>query len=95
MRGAWLSLAIADLADAAGVGCPFAHGNNGMGMGMGMGETGRMQDANMMVDAMTPPMTLPVYPNDTDSYMTTDWGNQRSHRVGGFHAPPEASALPA
>jgi catalase len=86
MRGAWVSLAIAGLADAAGLGCPFAHGNNGMGMGMGMGETGKMQEANMMVDATTPPMALPVYPDDTDSYMTTDWGtpiqDQLSLKVG-------------
>ncbi|RLM00427.1 hypothetical protein CFD26_100313 [Aspergillus turcosus] len=92
MRGAWLPLAIAGLADAASVGCPFAQGNNGMGMGMsmgmgmGMGESGKMQDANMMVDAMTPPMAVPVYPNDTDSYMTTDWGtpiqDQWSLKVG-------------
>ncbi|KAF7125720.1 hypothetical protein CNMCM5793_002013 [Aspergillus hiratsukae] len=90
MRGAWLSLAIAGLADAAaaGVGCPFANGNNGNGNGMGMGiaASGKMQDANMMVDATTPPMTLPVYTNDTDSYMTTDWGtpiqDQLSLKVG-------------
>jgi catalase len=67
MRGAWFSLAVAGLANAAGVTCPFATGSNG-------------------VDAMTPPMNLPVYTNDTNSYMTTDWGtpiqDQLSLKVG-------------
>ena len=70
MRGAWFSLAVAGLADAAGVTCPFAN----------------TQSADMAADAMTPPIDLPVYLNDTDSYMTTDWGtpiqDQLSLKVG-------------
>jgi catalase len=75
MRGAWISLAVARLANAAGVTCPFAPGSNGQGM-----------NANTQSDAMTPPMNLPVYTNDTNSYMTTDWGtpiqDQLSLKVG-------------
>jgi catalase len=80
MRGAWFSLAIASSANAAGVTCPFAQGSNGQGM------NANTQSADMMVDAMTPPMNLPVYTNDTNSYMTTDWGtpiqDQLSLKVG-------------
>jgi catalase len=75
MRSAWFSLAVAGLANAANVTCPFASGSTGQGM-----------NANMMVDAMVPPTDLPVYLNDTDSYMTTDWGtpiqDQLSLKVG-------------
>ena|ERR1700710_1199425 len=80
MRGAWFLLAVAGLANAAGVTCPFATGSNGQGTNT------NMQSADMMVEAMTPPMNLPVYTNDTDSYMTTDWGtpiqDQLSLKVG-------------
>lgn len=80
MRGAWFSLAVANLANAAGVTCPFAPSSNGQGM------NANTQSADMMVDAMTPPTNLPVYTNDTDSYMTTDWGtpiqDQLSLKVG-------------
>jgi catalase len=80
MRSAWFSLAVAGLANAAGVTCPFATGSNGQGM------NANTQSADMIVDAMTPPMNLPVYTNDTNSYMTTDWGtpiqDQLSLKVG-------------
>jgi catalase len=66
MKGAWVSLAVAGLAAANNVGCPFA-------------------GAPVAAD-MTPPTSLPVYTNDTDSYMTTDWGtpiqDQLSLKVG-------------
>ncbi|KFZ17497.1 hypothetical protein V502_04563 [Pseudogymnoascus sp. VKM F-4520 (FW-2644)] len=82
MRGAWFSLAVAGLANAAGGGiaCPFAQGSNGQG------KNPHTQSTDMMVDAITPPMNMPVYTNDTNSYMTTDWGtpiqDQLSLKVG-------------
>ena len=80
MRGAWFSLAVAGLANGAGVTCPFALGSNGQG------DNPNTQSADMVVDAMVPPMDLPVYTNDTNSYMTTDWGtpiqDQLSLKVG-------------
>src|SRR3979409_1181079 len=80
MRGAWFSLAVGGLANAAGGTCPLATGTTVQGM------NANTQSADMIVDAMTPPMNLPVYTNDTNSYMTTDWGtpiqDQLSLKVG-------------
>jgi catalase len=71
MRGAWFSLAVAGLATADSVGCPFA---------------GPPAKSTPVVADMTPPTSLPIYTNDTDSYMTTDWGtpiqDQLSLKVG-------------
>jgi catalase len=83
MRGAWFALAVAGFANAAGVSCPFAPpGSNGQGNP----HSANPHSASMMVDATTPPMNLPVYTNDTNSYMTTDWGtpiqDQLSLKVG-------------
>ena len=82
MRSAWFSLAVAGLANAAGGGvtCPFAQGSNDQG------NNPHKRSTDMMVDAITPPLEMPVYTNDTDSYMTTDWGtpiqDQQSLKVG-------------
>jgi catalase len=82
MKDAWFLLAVAGLANGAGVSCPFAMGSNNNGHGM----NANTQSGDMTVNAMTPPMGLPVYTNDTDSYMTTDWGtpiqDQLSLKVG-------------
>jgi catalase len=84
MRAAWFSLAFTGLADSAatvaGVSCPFASSSNGQSI------NSNTNSANMMVDAITPATNLPVYMNDTNSYMTTDWGtpiqDQLSLKVG-------------